>query len=338
MLNTTSNYQSLLPSNFPTAQTLGDLDKRSSTDKLFQLLIVEEMNKKSPNQSLGITTTLLTGTLETLKKKTSLEPLKLPSRGVLLHDKFLPINNQDQQEDEREDNQAKRYGVRMLLQARKLSQLITKSWLSENQGKDEKDNKKFRIIRKLFLTANLQPEQYDGKDIDGNEIKGINDLQKLNPSVSDAKADIILPSRLNWSHLRLSLLFAGQAYMKDDESGELTPLCEPILSTYEIVNLYAFKLVWNDFAAYREELIQPGILQVPPYNLVTVPYPPRPNTNEFTQLTDEMIQAWAYAEEGVPQGEQLESEKFPFYPLKGEPEDKVNYVVPPYPYLPLSCC
>ncbi len=320
--------------------------KNNTNDKVFQILTVREDKECSQ----GIHTTLIT-------KPKSAFPAnvqeRLPSTGAMVKDDFLPLiipgSNPPQVN---QVNLSERDSVSVLLKARKLSQLMAKSWLP-----DESINNK--IIRKLILTANLEPDSYItevNSDLkSGLNLKGglldlyiiatnLRDKDKLskaslsNIPPSDQRLDrshMILPDGLNWQLIRVALLVAGQAYIEEDnKQGEkvYTPICEPIASTYDICVYVGFTMVsWSDYVSRRIEFVQPGKNARPPYFLVDLPYPPR-LLNESTELQEQDVQAWAYA---LEEGNQL-----PFYPDKDGSQyvsSLVKNVVPPYPYLPLSC-
>ena len=143
------------------------------------------------------------------------------------------------------------------------------------------------------------------------------------------RSSIILPDGLNWQYIRLSLLCAGQAYLKTDEN-DYQRINEPIMSTYDICVNYAFTTVsWSEYIATSAELVQPGHNQIPPYYKVTFPYPPRPNMDEYSLLSEEDIYTWANAQE--------QDGELPFYPAKEKGNyvsDLVGNVLPPYPYIP----
>lgn len=321
-------------------------------NKVFQILAVRE----DKDCSQGIHTTLLT------KPKSAFPPNvqeRLPSIGVTIKDDFLPIITPGSKPPEvNKLNVAERDSVAVLLKARKLSQLMSQSWLP-----NESINNK--LIRSLILTANLEPDDYvtdipselkttiDIKEKD----QGVLDLYILatdlrkkekkkknsstdssTPPPSDSRLDrshLILPDGLNWQLIRVALLVAGLAYIEEEnEQGEkiYTPICDPIASTYDICVYVAFTMVsWSDYVSQRLEFIQPGRNARPPYFKVDLPYPPK-LLNDSTGLQEEDIKTWAYApDEGNP---------LPFYPEKEGSEyvsKLVKNVVPPYPYIPLSC-
>lgn len=303
-----------------------DLSSDKSQDSLGQILIVKEGSTKTPinapDPDLGIEITLITDSLKHLKEKFSCE---LPTTGVKVSDGLtnkLPICPSEggvEDEAKLQRNLAIYLQVRTLLVARKMSQLVAKTWINPQE---EEERGKISIIQKLILRSNQPPQEIQ-------DCAGSPNLPALMETESRLNrvqiSDIILPNRLNWHSINLNLLLAGQAYWQKDD-GELVQLNESILSTFDAVNIYAFKLVFNDFAAVAEELQKPGLSPVPPYLLWTFPYPVRPNTkDEAVPLNDEMIKAWADAED--------EGGDLPFY---REGFTGIEYVVPPYPYMPLS--
>jgi hypothetical protein len=207
-----------------------------------------------------------------------------------------------------------------LLQTRRLSQLIAKTWLSESSFKTESEKNSVRCIREIFLSANLRPDNFD---------PNWNNIPTSGPETSY----IIQPDWLNQEGIRLSLLLAGQAYLKVE--GGYMPICDPpIFSTYETIHEYSLKVSWDTFYASRVDVAQPGVNAKPPYYEVTLGYPPRPSVGEFTSLTEEKIATWVNAPE------EYGNSPFPFYPPKNNGKyesDNVSYVIPPYPYIPMSC-
>ncbi len=285
------------------------LGKRESNNKYGQILIVKKRANNPLDPNLDIEISLKTGTLAALEKKykvkLSTSGVKLPERAEnLLHE----MQNKTSSDCLRD--LSRYYQFRQLLIARKMSQLVAKTWLTLGQMKSE-DKEKFPIIRKLILLSNQPPQ------IEDDELKAL--TPKYKP---EDESEIILPGRLNWSSAYLNLLLAGQAYLQKDD-GTLLLLHESILSTYESANLYAFKLVFDEFVATAQELFSPGAQPSPPYYLWSFPFPPRSNTDASSPLNEEMIEAWAYAEE---EGE------LPFFSHRDGIE-KIEYVYSPYPYM-----
>lgn len=262
---------------------------------------------------------------------------KLPSNGATLKKDFLPIN--DVSTDQQEENLSKRYGARIMLVFRKLSQLVAKSWTSTPEG---------RRIKKLMLTANLEPNCYDtsnsfSSEIEGDEQQARKRLYDLagklasnpdNQLQKDAGSTTILPGSVNWQYVRFSLLCAGQAYWKNRQ-GNYQQICPPILSTYEICVTYALSLLQvsaSNVVTTTADVIQYNDFQKPPYYKVALPYPPMPVLADIG-LTNEELEAWADAPE--------EGGDYPFYPTDLEGRDSssevVTNTVPPLPYILLAC-
>ncbi|MEI2582033.1 hypothetical protein [Scytonema sp. PRP1] len=77
-------------------------------------------------------------------------------------------------------------------------------------------------------------------------------------------------------------------------------------------------------------MAQAGFSPNPPYTKVTLGYPPRPTLGKYT-VTEEQVENWALAGEY--------DKLLPFYPRLDSPDWKnkqLKFVVPPYPYIPLS--
>ena len=312
---------------------MGDDD---NDKKFFQILVVE--NDCSIPE--GIKTTLWTR-----RKKDFPDEIQgnLPLNGALLKEDFFPVCGSNTVNKE---NLARNHIAVYLLKARKLSQLIAKSWLV---GSEEN----YSMIRKIFLTANLEPDEYD------NQIEGCNSrfgdekftgkciadlcLMEImardnehppdgNPRNKHPYVDItnlILPGGLNWHLIRLSLLTAGLVYKKENNKYE--PISEPITSNYEISVQYAFELVdWSVYTGASLDFAQPGKNQRPPYLKVSIPYPPILTGEDCTSLKREEIKKWAEAQD--------EGGNYPFYPKpdSGNNENLVTNVTPPFPYMPPS--
>lgn len=242
---------------------------------------------------------------------------KLPSTGVELDPHFLPI--EDAHGNINHQNLAKYSTARFMLQCRKLSQLIAQTWLPEDSfktkdgKKDELAATKARLARKIFFAANLRPNHFEPEAI----------------PTGDGTENIIKPDRISQQGLQLSLLFGGLVYTPSAPGSDIyVRICEPIFSNYELVYEYALKVSWDTFYSTRTDYPQPGNNPVPPFYEVVISYPPRPELGEFTVKLDQ-LKKWAEAEEN--------GGEFPFYPDNFN-SDKVKFVHPPYPYLPLSCC
>ncbi|NET28807.1 hypothetical protein [Okeania sp. SIO1I7] len=312
----------------------------------YQILLVEEDN----NSHLGIKTTVYTGTKKYLKEK-------LPGIGNEKIDNF-PHEGLDMKAvmkfkkksmgDKMFINQY--HALRRLLAARKLSQLIAETWLrddqieatidektslidptiSSNQETEIKEEKvlALKIIRKLFLSANRPPDRTKSES-------------------SATKSDrqmIIKKNQESWRNICLNLLFCGQAYYKKGDR-YIEVLKSPIISTYEASCFFSFQVVWNSFVGTVEEIKQVGKNQ-PPFYRVFIPYPQRPNVTEKADsyedglfqpiLTADTIKNWAYSQDIV---RKPKSTEFPFAKKKWNSKDGIHieYVSPPYPYLPMSC-
>lgn len=327
--------------NFPTStlihQDLISVLKDSQTTKgsdnetVCQILIVEKNAQKLfPN---NYTTTLLTHKKETFEAyplKSGLGEYKtvadrLPAVGAKPRLDFVTP----------EEDISKYTSIRMLLQGRLISQLIAKSWLPDK-------NEESQAIKYLFLTVGQEPDRYDGPDEDDDQKLArdkyfenlcrardevINLYGTKSPSQASKLKGILVPGLRNWSGLRVALLLAGQAYLKEGET--YSPLCDSIFGAYEIAQLYSFKVSWSSFVGTLEELTKVGAspYQYAPAHEITIPYPPRPPLDGFT-LSGEQIEQWATAK--------LDEEPWPFYPGVDDQQDTVKYHASPFPYMPLS--
>lgn len=101
---------------------------------------------------------------------------------------------------------------------------------------------------------------------------------------------------------------------------ELGEVCsEPVFDETEIDN-YLIKIDWDAFEGSVVDNFQPGTNQKPPYFVLTVPYPPRPDKFNI-DMNDESLQKWL-------------KDKVEINNL----EETVNNPFPPIPYLPQSTC
>ncbi len=292
---------------------------------LYQALIVEETEVTETNMH-GIKTTLLTKTKEGLPSEIQ---SAFPSDGVLLDPNFPPS-------DKGGGHNIVRATAKLLLKYRKISQLVAKSWLPATV------NPLYPFIKKLILTADVIPDLFETDlpeyHINTSKEHYINcsDKERLfmlasgeSQNQTDLYSTIIQPFQWNWHLMRLSLMLAGQAFLKDGNT--YTPISEPILSTYEICVFAAItKVSWSEYIAVFDEVAEPGLNQLPPYYKVKFPYPPKPAEDLLPQS---YIQDWAEATEYVKDGEKL-----PFYPAQDSDDnfqsDLVQNVLPPYPYIP----
>jgi hypothetical protein len=327
--------------NFPTSTLIhqdlisvlqeSETAKGSDNETVCQILIVEK-NEQKPFPS-NYTTTLLTHKKERFKTYT----LKSEQGEYqTVADRLPAVGAKPKLDFASPEEDISRYvTVRTLLQGRFISQLIAKSWLPDK-------NEISSAIRYLFLTVGQEPERYEGPDDDDdkkldrdeyfdNLCKTRDEIINLSSTKSPSQASkfkrIIVPGLRNWSGLRLALLLAGQAYLKEDET--YIPLCDSIFGAYEIAQLYSFKVSWSTFFGAVEELPKVGAspYQYAPAQEVTIPYPPRPPLDEFT-LSGKQIEQWATAK--------LDEEPWSFYPTPSDEQDTVKYHAPPFPYMPLT--
>ncbi len=252
----------------------------------------------------------------------------LPSPGIVL-DESKFINNAPQNNKKSQGNQNNILNpARILLRARKTSQLIAKTWDAYLQALNSENNywSKFidgewenipsdildgLITRDIFLFSDqVEPDELDPDNLNG-----------YYPLEHKSNRYVILPSHKGWQKIELSLLFAGQVYrkVKDDKYHQIS---QPILSTGEIISHYNLEVSWDRFHGELKEL-KPGVNQSTGLYDVMVPYPPIPSERN---LSDEQIREWANASD--------DDGDFPFYKKNSK---GLGFVSPPYPYLPLSC-
>ncbi|NER84558.1 MAG: hypothetical protein F6K42_34565 [Leptolyngbya sp. SIO1D8] len=295
------------------SSSLNELLASESNQQYFQILKVD-YNKVNPT---NIKTTLITKTKD--ESKSSDFPViiydaisqswknagtigeKLPTAGAIPDQEFSNLLGNGN----KNLGLAEYSTVRFLLQTRRVSQLVARTWLSPRQFDNEWERHNIELTRDLILSSNLEPDYYEPQGV-------LDDIRSQSP-----KTDYIIePGMLNFDGIRLSLLLAGQAYRwvekgtyNNDIEGYLQ-ICDSILSTYEIVYEYAWRVSWDTFYASRVDVAQPGLKPRPPYYEVTLAYPPKPDTSEGSPLTEEKIKRWGFASE--KQGD------FPFYPKRNE--------------------
>ncbi|NEO42073.1 MAG: hypothetical protein F6J90_39440 [Moorea sp. SIOASIH] len=334
----TSDFLQYLKSNPQTKvgwepQIDDSIDLKENPDKYnqhyFQILIFDDL-ENSPK--------LLFGTKENIQDQYDIKSSSFPTPGVCVDQEFLPSVVLEDSLIETGKRIAQLSTVRFLLQCRKLSQMMTCTWLDEHTIKqNRKINKtKVKLIRQIFDNYNLLPEEiYWVKENKEKSQLTYHDLDKKISKLkkeTDEKFFDLLIKRESRISIALALLLCGQAYYKDENNGNFKRIHEPIFSTYEMVWEYAIDISWDTFYATRIDLSQAGERPKPPYTKVTLGYPPRPS--EFS-VTQEHIKTWVTAPEKFD-----DSNQYPFYP---DPETtdwnnkQLQFVVPPYPYLPLSC-
>ena len=272
---------------------------------------------------------LVYGTKEALQAKYGLDPSSLPAYGVTVDQDFLAKGKKNSP-TEAQIKIAELSTVRFLLQCRKLSQIMTYTWLDEDRIPESTKKYQIKLVRKIFDSYNIIPDTYWVKDRD--EVEKLEDLEIEEKLLEIQKTQdylldfLIKPDYISYDSISLALLLSGQAYYQDD--GKWTSISEAIFSTYEMIWEYALDVSWDTFYASRIDLSKAGVKPKPPYTKVTLGYPPRPD--EFA-LGQDKIQKW------VTSGEY--KNKFAFYPQKNTPEwdnQQLNCVQPPYPYMPLS--
>ncbi|MEH2364900.1 hypothetical protein [Nostoc sp.] len=275
----------------------------------------------------------------------------LPSPGVILSKGFIKALTGPESE-EIESTEINNFYVttRDILQSRKLSQLIAKTWwtyleakklenieLWKNWCKGDWDNIESNILdgliaREIFLFAGgASPDKIENPEI-YIPLKRQYDIINPDKTVS---ADIelketpktrfvILPNSKSWQGITLSLLFSGQAYYIN-KSGEYHQISQPIISTSEIISKYSFEADWSRFNGEFKEL---STNQQSPWIVyqVIMPYPPIPSPE---LLDPKDIKTWAEAQD--------DGGKLPFYEKLGEDYTvNIDYFRSPYPYIPLT--
>ncbi len=300
-----------------------DSESRSESanydDHYFQIIIFENL-EEAPKLVYGTKKDI--EDTYSLEKKTDspLDP-NFPTLGALVDQGFLPPNGPLRN--------AERSTIRFLLQCRKLSQLMAHTWLD-----DAPENIKF--AKKIFDSYNLIPETFwlEGSE----EPKGSINNTQLTENLLGIKEEnqgkdsfLIKPQYTSYSSISLALALCGQAYYYPGKSRQLTRICKPIFSTYEMIWEYALDLSWDTFYASRIDISAATGNPQPPYTRVTLGYPPQPY--EFSSPEGQgKIEKWATLED--------DDKEFGFYPDPSTDDwdnQQINCVEPPYPYLPLSC-
>ncbi|AFZ23455.1 hypothetical protein Cylst_1152 [Cylindrospermum stagnale PCC 7417] len=294
---------------------------------------------------------LVYGTRKNLVKYLEIADNELPTEGTKVNPEFVTKN----------DHQF--CGVRFLLQGRQLSQIMSYTWLDdqklqEYEPKDGTDPLKkvtktqIELVREIFNSYNIIPDVYCLEDeLTSSPTENIElcplrntelreKLFKAEEKNSKAEPYLIKPQYVSYNTISLSLLLSGQVYYQDEhEPDKWKQLWPSILSTYEMVWEYALDISWDTFYSSRVDIAQAGYPPTPPYTKVTLGYPPKPT--EFS-LTQENIQIWAEEVEELPEISEEENpnrRKFPFYPARNTEEwrsKNLQYVSPPFPYIPLS--
>ncbi|AFZ55978.1 hypothetical protein H6G54_27705 [Anabaena cylindrica FACHB-243] len=328
-------------------------------DTYYQILLVTPPKEKTPAKYID--TTIVAKTKEEFEKylldqasKEKLQPYYedrnisgdsigsyLPSPGVVLSDGFVDELFSNSVSRNQIISEANNFydSIRNLLQSRKISQLISTTWhfyLEAKKTQTDWDNfvkGEWDKIDVKMLDALIAREIFFVNQSNSSSELDPNNLDIYYPLRSSSEACqnprfMILPNSNAWQGIALSLLMAGQAYRQIGEGENVSyhQISQPILSTGEIVNRYGMEVEWHGYEGKIKELsMNPGGSSTA--FQVVVPYPPIPSE---INLPPEHIQKWAEADD--------EGEDFPFYSKTedGTYSIYVNYVTPPYPYLPLT--
>ena len=343
-------------------------------DYIFQILEVNKELIENNSEEKGIN--IVVGTLRNIRKYYQEEYNILDVNGQCVEDKdkffndYLPspgvkvLTSFIGEEDLNTDLKYAEFStVRFLLQCRRLSQIMTKTWLDDSFPVPPWEKNNIKYMDKIFHRFNYQPQKMSFlkkteplKPIERFEHDYLISLSEYLQKVEDQRFDVEAAKsdkekqeniRKSISYflndnkaLILSLFLSGQAYIVDDNKKNFHRLHEPIFSTYELIWEYELDLSWDSYYAKREDIARPGYRQIirQPNTRVTLGLPARP---KYKSLTDEKIINWVYAKE-MPKEKNdfLDENKFPFYPEKESDEwnnKQVKNVFPPYPYIILSC-
>lgn len=322
---------------FPSALKIDFADSRIDTyntpsdDDLFQLLIIEgpseyptDPTRDQANEHMK----LVYGTHKNLTDKYKLPKSCLPTSGAHVEPEFVSP-----------DQIGVYSSVRFLLQCRLLSQMMVYTWVDE-ELLDPSIIAEVRLIRDIFNTFNIVPPAYrlvredEGNDSTFNLTEVDSPLSYVTGLANEQSRYLIRPEYSSYSSIRLALLLGGQAYYTFDKvtyhklGAKIPNLENAIYSTYELIWEYALDVTWDSFYATRIDLSQAGLDPQPPFTKVTLGYPPCP------QLQGQKEQFYTWATAPAQGGD------FPFYPPEASKDfnaQEVQYITPPFPYLPLSC-
>ncbi len=375
----------------PDSNLIEDID---SDDKYYQVLFVESPTDDSGDQVIHRLCTKQKKTYEesviqqSSKSQKQIQDL-LPSGGVEFPTAIYNVLAQDFV------RVANYYSTaRCLLQTRKISQLIARSWwahriytdylktdqgnpkfdgnwadflgsmdtyLSKNKqivtrltkttdpGENELEETALDILdgliaRNILLTANASAIGIDQFQIEETDLPIYNTaylypIKDQSPPIDSINTNdrmLVLPNSRSWNGIRLALLFAGQAFRnvyKRNAEGSYSfkenkyyQICQPIMSTSEIVAHYSIEASMESFHGQIEE-IPMGLYSDLPYLKTIIPYPPIPGEE---QVKIEELEQWFLAED--------EDSECPFFIKNNEDQytTGIQNATPPYPYIPIS--
>ncbi len=340
----------------------------------FQILIFENPKDEEdePTLVIGKKEELLSTYFENCR-----EELSCPTKGITVNTNFVTTKETEYST------------IYFLLQCRKLSQLLSYTWLendviesitNSNISKieefeklssfsvTEKDEKiqdalrklqKIKLVRKILNTYNIIPR--NTLDGEGHKLVGDIALKQKILNIEKGKKDkteieqcdrfLIKPESQAYGSISLALLLSGNAYYRekiqknqdsDQQKYKMIRIQEPILSNYEIVWDNALEMSWDTFFTTKEDVSQAGMNPQPPYHKMIIGYPVKPyECTDKDSKYSKVLQAWATAPDDSGSG------KYPFYPpeqhsSKTEPptdweNKKLKFVLPPYPYIPVTC-
>ncbi|HLP89936.1 MAG TPA: hypothetical protein VK184_15270 [Nostocaceae cyanobacterium] len=300
---------------------------QNNQNKLFQILII---NDKSTNES---EIKLVYGNKDFFKSHyDGIDTENLPTKGAIVDKQFARKDN---------DNYPL---IRHLLQSRKLCQMMASTWIDFDQDHNFPPSfcNQVKYVKKIFDSYNISPCTYwENKKITSTiELK-----RKLLEEGTVPNTNLLIkPGSIGYSSISLALLLSGQVYYVDKVEKiegrnklSLKKVWKPILSTYEIVYGYAMDLSWDTFCGTISEISQAVNRPKLPLSKITLGYPPKPS--EFYH-NDHNIRAWSLASDSEEEDDDtIKNNEYPFYPPKNSDEwkdQKPRFVVPPFPYLPLS--
>lgn len=307
----------------------------------FQILIFEDPQAQDPKP------TLVYGKKKDLQDyyfKCNPEEFSAPTEGVKVRPDFV---NKEEPEFPT---------IRFLLQSRKLSQLLTYTWIKQSDSEIEESKKlKIKLAKRILDSYNISPyrtifikRESESNFTETEILDYINLKEKLlaidkesQKYPEDLGSFLIKLESRSYNSIQLALLSSGNAYCR--ECNKITRIAEPIFSNYEIVWENAFEISWDSFYSSQEDVSESGQNPQPPYHTLIIGYPPRPSKFTVNQKT---LKDWAMSGESEEDCKVQKYTNYPFYPKKynrnGEEtaewkNKKLDYIVPPHPYIPVTC-
>ena len=221
-----------------------DVQIKKNENHYFQLLIFED------KESMPLE---VYGTKKALREYYQLDnDNDFPTSGVKVKENFLRSTDKDEYEYDSM--------IHWLLQTRKLSQMISYTWLSETKLNEIDDDIKDqvslvkRILKKPQLDRKLVYVNHVNQDY--KQIKDLDELHKEDPNMklwtgSDSSEQskysdfLIKANHINYNFIPLALLLCGQAFYK--KNGKYQRIWEPIASIRQVIMELGIEISWDTF-------------------------------------------------------------------------------------------